>query len=173
MTTPLIITKMWEGETVAILGNGPTLSAELASVERPTRAIAVNRAVAVAPWADMLVSIDGNWPPEAEDFDGMRVVGIESDLDAFYVHLPHEVVTLAPANIVHLRNNAMAAMRIAAAAGAAKLILFGFDAERYEEIHSFPGLAIGLAALTAELQAQGVQVERYAPPAPAPKKKAA
>lgn len=173
MTTPLTITRMWPGETVAILGNGPTLAAELATTERPARAIAVNRAVAVAPWADMLVSIDGNWPVEAEDFAGMRVVGIESDLDAFYVHLPHEVVTLGPANIVHLRNNAMAAMRIAAAAGASKLVLFGFDIERYEEMHSFPGLAIGLAALTAELEAQGVKVERYAPPAPTPKKRGA
>lgn len=170
MTQPLTITSMWQGETVAILGNGPTLAAELATVERPTRAIAINRAATVAPWADMLVSIDGNWPPEAADFAGMRVVGIESDLDAHYVHLPHEVVTLAPGNVLHLRNNALAAMRIAAAAGAAKLVLFGFDTDRYEEIHNFPGLTIGLTALTTELRAQGVQVERYVAPVPVKKK---
>ena len=172
MTIPLTITRMWPGETVAILGNGAALTKELASTERPPRAIAVNRAAAVAPWADMLVSIDGNWPAEADDFAGMRIVGVESDLDAFYVHLPHEVVTLGPGNIVHLRNNAMAAMRIAAAAGAAKLVLLGFDTDRYEELHSFPGLTIGLAALIAELRAQGIEVEHYAPPAP-PKKKGA
>jgi len=172
MTTPFMISRMWPGETVAILGNGPTLAEELATTDRPARAIAVNRAAAVAPWADMLVSIDGNWPAEAKDFAGMRVVGVESELDAFYVHLPHEVVTLEPGNVVHLRNNAMAAMHIAAAAGAAKLMLFGFDTERYEELHCFPGLTIGLAALTAELRAQGVQVEHYAPLA-RPKKKGA
>jgi len=172
MTIPHTIACMWPGETVAILGNGPALAAELATTERPGRAIAVNRAAAVAPWADMLVSIDGNWPAETSDFAGMRVVGVESDIDAFYVHLPHEVVTLAPGNIVHLRNNAMSAMRIAAAAGAAKLVLFGFDTECYEELHSFSGLTIGLAALIAELRAKGVQVEHYTPPAP-PKKKGA
>jgi len=171
MTQPLTITPMWQGETVAILGNGPSLDAELAAAKRPARAIAINRAVAAAPWADMLVSIDGNWPPEADDFAGMRIVGVESDLDAYFVHLPHEVVTLAPGNVIHLRSNALAAMRIAAAAGAAKLVLFGFDTDRYEEIHNFPGLTIGLASLTAELQAQGVQVERYAAPVPAQAKK--
>lgn len=171
MTKPLTIAPMWQGETVAILGNGPSLADELASVERPARAIAINRAAAVAPWADMLVSIDGNWPLEAENFAGMRIVGVESDLDAYFVHLPHEVVTLAPGNVIQLRSNALAAMRIAATAGAAKLVLFGFDTDRYEEIHNFPGLTIGLAALTAELQAQGVQVERYVAPPPAPAKK--
>lgn len=164
MTTRFTVTCMWPGETVAILGNGPTLAAELAAAGRPARAIAVNRAVALAPWADMLVSIDANWPPEGDGFAGMRIVGIESEVDAQYVHLPHAVVTLAPGHVVELRSNALSAMRIAAAAGAGKLVLFGFDPERYEEIHSFPGLAIGLAALIAELRAQGIEVEHYAPP---------
>ncbi len=164
MTTPYSIPRMWDGETIAILGNGPTLQAELAAGARPGRAIAANRAVAHAPWADMLVSIDGNWPAEAEHFEGMRVVGIESDLDALYVHLPHEVVTLGPGHVIHMRNNLLSAMRMAAAAGAAKIVLYGVDPERYEDIHSFPGVAIGLAALTAELQAAGVQVEHFAAP---------
>lgn len=170
MTTPLTIARMWEGETVAILGNAPSLAAELATAERPARSIAVNRAAAVAPWADMMVSIDGNWPAEADNFQGMRIVGVESDLNAHYVYLPHEVVTLSAGNTVHLRNNALSAMRIAAAAGAKKLVLYGFDTDRYEQIHNFPGVTIGLAALAAELRAQGVEVERYAPPAPVTKK---
>jgi hypothetical protein len=168
MTTPFTVTRMWLGETVAILGNAPGLAEQLATAGRPSRAIAINRAVAVAPWADMLVSIDGNWPAEGEDFAGMRIVGIESDVDALYVHLPHEVVTLAPGHVVELRNNALSAMRIAAAAGAVKLVLFGFDPARYEDIHSFPGLAIGLAALIAELHAQGIEVEYYLMPADPP-----
>jgi hypothetical protein len=172
MTTPFTVSRMWPGETVAILGNGPTLADELEMTSRPSRAIAINRAVAVAPWADMLVAIDANWPVEGEDFGGMRVVGIESDVDALYVRLPHETVTLAPGHVVELRSNALAAMRIAAAAGAAKLVLLGFDTERYEQIHSFPGLSIGLAALTAELRAQGIEVEHFAlpeePPGEAP-----
>lgn len=170
MTTPLTITPFWPGETVAILGNAPTLADELAAVERPSRTIAVNRAVAVAPWADMLVSIDGNWPAEAAGYTGLRIVGVESELDAHYVHLPHEIVTLAPGNVVHLRNNAMSAIRIAAQAGAAKIVLYGFDTDRYEQLHNFPGVTIGLAALVAELQSHGIVVERYVPPAPAKRK---
>lgn len=167
MTTPLTVTNIWAGETVAILGNAPSLADQLAATERPVRAIAVNRAVSVAPWADMLVSIDANWPPEGEDFTGMRVVGIESDVDAYFVHMPYEEVELEPGNVVHLRSNALSAMRIAAAAGAAKLVLFGFDTARYEEIHSFPGLTIGMAALVAELRARGIEVEFAASDEPA------
>lgn len=166
MTTPLNVTNIWLGETVAILCNGPMLAAQLAAAARPARAIAVNRAVALAPWADMLVSIDANWPAEGEKFAGTRVVGIESDVDACYVSMPYEEVEFQPGHVVHMRSNALSAMRIAAAAGAAKLVLFGFDTLRYEEIHTFPGLTVGVAALIDDLRARGIEVE-YAAPAPA------
>jgi len=136
---------------------------ELADSVRHLPCIAVNRAVVMAPWADMLVSIDANWPTEANDFAGLRIIGFEGDIDALYAGLPYEVVTLAPGNVVHIRSNALAAVRIAAMAGAAKILLLGFDTERYEAIHNFQGLTVGLAALIAELGAQGIEVERVNP----------
>lgn len=175
MTTPFTITPIWPGETVAIIGNGPAMTAELAESVRAHRTIAVNRAVVMAPWADMLVSIDGNWPAGASDYAGMRIVGIESDVDALYVHMPHEVVTMGPAHIIHIRNNALSAIRIAADAGAAKILLLGFDTDAYEVLHSFPGLTIGLAALIAELRERGIAVEFIEPaavPIEPPKRKA-
>lgn len=164
MTTPYQIEKMWPGETVAIIGNAPGMTAELATelanTLRPCRAIAVNRGIRFAPWADMLISIDGNWPEEGNAFAGLRIVGIESERDALYVPLPYERVTVAPGHVLELRNNALSAIRIAAQAGAARIVLAGFDTDRYEELHGFPGLTAGLAALTAELQAQGIVVEQ-------------
>lgn len=166
MTIPLHITPIWAGETVAVLGNAPSLPDELATLSRPIRAIAANRAVLAAPWADMMVSIDANWPDEAADYTGARIIGFESDLiDAYYMPLPHEQVTVAPGHILHLRSNLLAAIRIAEQAGAARILLLGIDMDRYEAMHDAPGVAAGLAALIQELAARGVVVEYYQPPA--------
>ena len=158
MTTPYTIEKIWPDATVAVLGNGPTLAADLAAATFD-HCIAANSAILHKPDADMLVSIDGNWPVEADSFTGLRIVGIESDADALFVPMPYERVTLGPGNVIELRNNTLSAIRIAAQAGAATILLLGFDTEAYEEIHNFPGLTIALASLVAELQAQGVSVQ--------------
>ena len=88
MTTPWTITPEWAGETVAILGAGPDMTAELAETARGYKTIAVNRAVKFAPWADMFVALDPHHPfwEEAENvgFKGIRVCGIECDIDARY-----------------------------------------------------------------------------------------
>jgi len=164
MTTRLTDFPDWTGETVAVLGNAPSLAAELATLQRPIRAIAVNRAAVVAPWADMMVSIDANWPAAADGFQGLRVVGCEGDVDAYFVHLPHEVVALAPDQTIHIRSNLLSAIRIAAQAGATKILLLGIDIERYQSLHDAPGVAEGLAALVVEMAARGVVVERYQVP---------
>lgn len=164
MTTPYTIERIWPGETVAIFASGPSMTAELAQTVRQYHSIAVRTAFRRVPWADMLIGIDG--PPnegfwdESKDFAGLRLIGSECDVDALFVKIPHEVVTIGPMNTLHIRNNALAAMRIAVAAGAAKLLLLGFDTDLYESIHGVY-LTAGLAALTTELQAQGVVVEHY------------
>ena len=161
MTQPLDVSNLWPGAAVAILGNAPHVSTEAlrtaCAQAHADRVIAVSNAAEKAPWADMAVAIDGNFPA---DFAGMRVIGFESDaVDALYVNMPHEVVTLGVGHVVHIRNNALAAIRLAQRAGAARIVLAGFDTARYEEQWTFRGLTEGLAALIAELRAQGVIVE--------------
>lgn len=172
MTTPWAIPKdMWAGETVAILGAGPDMTAELAETARGHKTIAVNRAVKFAPWADMFVALDPHHPfwDEADrlEFSGMRVCGVECDIDALYPGMMYENVTIGPGHTIQIRNNALAAIRIAALAGAKKIILLGFDPERYEEVHAhtgFTGLTAGLPQIMAELQAKGIEVERIDTP---------
>jgi hypothetical protein len=172
MTTRYEVPKdLFAGKTVAVLATGPSMNQALADSVKQYPRIAVRRAMRFAPDADMLVAIDGRsgtlddsfWD-DAKDFKGLRITGTESEaLDALYVPMPHEVVTLRDGHTVHIRNNGLAAVRIAAQAGASKILLLGFDTERYEEIHArtgFRGLTAGLSALTAELQAQGIEVER-------------
>lgn len=174
MTTPWTITPDWQGETVAVLASGPSMSAEIAEALRSHRTIAVNFACRAAPGADILVALDGNWPQEFRDFAGLRVTGVaDDDLDALYAGPFWERVRLAPSHEIEFRNSGLAAIRIAATLGATRIILAGFDAPvRYGHFYDdevdtgeYVGLAAGIATLTAELAARGVAVERYAPPA--------
>lgn len=167
MTTPWTITPEWAGETVAILGAGPDMTADLAETARGYKTIAVNRAVKFAPWADMFVALDPHHPfwEEAENvgFKGIRVCGIECDIDARYPGMMYENINMGEAHDISIRNNALAAVRIAERMGAKKIVLIGFDPERYEEVHlhtGFTGLVAGLKQITAELIAKGIEVER-------------
>ena len=168
MTKRLDVAGMWAGETVAILGAGPDMTEELALTAKGHKTIAVNRAVKFAPWADMFVALDPHHPfwEEADNlgFSGIRILGVEhDDYDANYCGMMYESVHIAPGHNIEIRNNALAAIRIAFRAGAKKIILLGFDPERYEETHAhtgFRGLKQGLEQITAELRAKGVVVDR-------------
>ncbi len=167
MTTKWNPEGIWKGETVAVLGAGPDMTAELAATAKGYKTIAVNRAVKFAPWADMFVALDPHHPfwEEADrfGFTGLRVCGVECDYDAMYAGMFYETVQMGEGHTLQIRNNALAALRIAALSGAKKIILLGFDPARYEEVHAhtgFSGLVQGLAQITAELQAKGIEVER-------------
>lgn len=179
MTTKWEIPKdLWLGETVAILGAGPDMTAELAESARGHKTIAVNRAVKFAPWADMFVALDPLHPfwGDMGDFQGMKICGVECDYDALYPGMLYETVRLGPGHTIEIRNNALSAIRIAALAGASKILLLGFDPERYEEVHAhtgFHGLVQGLEQIIAELRGQGIEVERVDSAAQFPGKPAA
>lgn len=168
MTTRFEITRFWENETVCILGAGPDMTKELAETAKGHKTIAVNRAVKFAPWADMFVALDPHHPfwEEADNlgFKGVRILGVEHpDYDALYPGMMYERVQMPDGANIEIRNNALAALRIAFLAGAKKIILIGFDTERYEEVHAhtgFRGLTQGLEQITAEIRAAGVEVER-------------
>jgi len=159
---------IWQGETVAILGAGPDMTEELAATSKGYKTIAVNRAVKFAPWADMFVALDPHHPfwEEADNvgFKGIAVCGIETDdyPDAKYAGMLSERVTIAPGHTIEIRNNALAAFRIAIRSGAQKIILLGFDTTRYEEIHAhtgFYGLTQGLEQIIMEAVAKGIEIE--------------
>ena len=176
MTTPWTPDGIWQGETVAILGAGPDMTPELAMTAKGFKTIAVNRAVKFTPWADMFVALDPHHPfweeKDAVGFKGICVLGVEHpDYDAMYAGMFYERVAMADGHTLEVRNNALAALRIAARAGASKIILLGFDTARYEEVHletGFSGLTQGLAQMVAELRAAGIVVEQIDTPVQAP-----
>lgn len=159
---------LFAGEVVAVLAPGVTQ--EQADSVRQYKRIAIRRAFQVAPDADMLVALDGSvnslddafWS-DTKDFPGVKISGTESDdIDALYCGLHYESVVLGEGHTISIRNNGLAAIRIAARAGAKKILLLGFDAEQYESVHGFVGLVQGLKQLTAELRASGIEVEAVA-----------
>ena len=175
MTTPWTPDNLWPGATVAILGAGPDMTEELALTAKGYKTIAVNRAVKFAPWADMFVALDPHHPFwEEKDnvgFTGLCVCGIECDIDAKYAGMFYERVVMGPLRTIEIRNNALAALRIAMRSGARKIILLGFDTARYEEVHAhtgFTGLTVGLAQLIAEARAKGIKVEQVDSPVQRP-----
>lgn len=164
----------WQGATVAILAGGPSMCAELAGSLRHHRCIAINAVHEIAPWADMLVALDGNWPQAYRNFAGLRVTGTaDASLDAFYIGLRYETVELSPTHRIEVRNSGLEAMRIAAGMGAARIILAGMEPEKWSTssrwasppatapnpADPYEGVAAGMAQVTRELQAGGIVVE--------------
>jgi hypothetical protein len=173
MTTTWKITPDWQGQTVAVLASGPNMSQEVADALREHRRIVVNHTHRLAPDADMLVAIDGNWPQEFRDFAGLRVTGIKDDtLDALYIGPRWEPVRLDANTVIEIHNSGLTAVRVAAQMGASRIILAGFDPENPRHWYDdevdignvYTGLSKALEALTAELQAKGITVETYIPP---------
>jgi hypothetical protein len=178
MTNPLKILPIWQGQTVAVLASGKSLTQELADSVKQLPRIAVRRAFRLAPDADYVLSLDG--PPnfgfwdESASCSGTRVCGVECDLDVAYLNIAHEPVTIGPGHVIEIRNNGIAAIRLAAMLGASRILLLGFDPEPFAHFYpdvdadwdKYPGLAIALPALVDELRARGVAIEHVsAPPA--------
>ncbi len=148
----------WSGLTVVIVGNAPDMTAEQA-IGRADKTIAVHNGLQYAPNADLYVALDPSHHVGL-DFAGLRVVGSETDDDgAMCVGHAGDNVRMSDFETLNIRNNLLAAMRIAAASGASRIVLVGVDTAAYEAKHNFRGLSEGLIAIVAELESRGIAVE--------------
>jgi hypothetical protein len=172
---------LWKGATVAVLGSGPSLTQELADSVRHLPRVCARWAIKRAPDADMCIAVDAPpnfdfWPYAMEHYRGLKITAVETDeLPPEVMWWPHrhELVTLGPNHQVEFRNNGMSAIHIAEQAGAAKILLLGFDPQDprhfYDDVVGYEGqvgnewyhgLTAGLEQLTAKLRANGIEVER-------------
>lgn len=164
---------LFRGETVAVICAGPGVDKEILKRVSKYKRIAVRRAFELVPDADMLVAIDGPagslddafWK-DAEGFEGIKICGVECEVDAKYIGTYYDRVEIGPSHVISIRNNGLFGIRCAALGGAAKILLVGFNPELYEAIHApWFGLVKGLEQVTAELRARGIEVERVEPDA--------
>jgi hypothetical protein len=136
------IPRLWDGQTVAVLASGPSMSQESADRMRDRPVIAVNNTFRLAPWADMLYAADASWwaHTNRRGFDGYEVScsvvpGILKLRNAGRTGYSDDV------DCVHTYGNSGAqAIQIAAKAGAARILLYGFDMKpgHWHGAHSFP-----------------------------------
>src|SRR5574340_957114 len=156
---------IWKGQTVAIFATGPGMSPEAAqsAIDAGYRTIAVSSAIQHAPNADVFVALDPAHPLQhlIDQFQGIKIYGVPVE-GAKYLGMFYEKVSVGPNEMIEIRNNGLAALRIAELAGAAKVVLVGFDAARYDSVHAhtgFRGFAQGFEQLTSELRGKGIEVE--------------
>lgn len=131
------IPPMFAGLTVAILASGPSMSAEVAARMRHLPRIAVNTTFRLAPDADVIYAGDARWwhaHPEA-----LRCPGIKASIEVAAGRadpLPEGVRILRntgregfdrDGGLRTYGNSGAVAIQIAAHAGAARVLLLGFD----------------------------------------------
>lgn len=172
MTTAWKVPPMWRGRTVAVLASGPSMSLQVATLARRAgAAVAVNDTYRLAPWADVLYGADADWwrrNPQARDFPGLKVCADDSLLWPEVLNLRHTGKSGFDPDPTCIRsggNSGYQAVHVAAQAGAARILLCGFDmggghwhgapapaAERFTTwIKHFATLADGLGARGVEV----------------------
>ena len=167
------IPKLFAGQTVAVIAGGPSAtSSAIASVRQYPR-IAVRNSYPRAMDAAALVSLDGPaaWfdQARADGFRGLMLSGVP-DCE-HYIGLGYERFRVDANTEKEIRNSGLTAIRVAAQMGATRILLVGFDPETSGYAAGYaPGvqqsgkpygdMAVALAAIVAELAAQGVTVER-------------
>lgn len=142
MTPIVTVPRIWAGETVVCMATGPSLNQADADYVRArgARVIAVNFAVDVAPWADVLYSSDRQWWPRTKgvpSYTGMRYgVGSGTGKRNPFIGVSGVKVLLNtgmtgletnPTGLRTGRNSGYAAINLAVHFGAARIILLGYN----------------------------------------------
>lgn len=183
MTTKWKPDGLFAGATVAVIGDGPNMTQELADAVRHLPRVCARLGARFALDADFAIAIDGPpnlgrwpdymppsggfWPWALGNFKGKLVTAGETDelppeVGSFW-HRWEMVTIVDPTHVIELRQNYMSAIHIAEQGGAAKILLLGLDAEAYDEMYSGQiGIFMvkGIDQLTAKLRAKGIQVEQ-------------
>lgn len=135
--TPL---RMFEGRTVAVLASGPSMSQAVADRVKHLPRIAVNTTYELARDADIVYACDRGW--WARHPDALKCNGIKLACEPIAGHLPSpafpdDVFVLrnggvrgfhpVPGYVNTLNNSGGQAIQVAIHAGAARVILLGFD----------------------------------------------
>jgi hypothetical protein len=134
------VLREWEGETVALIGSGPSLTQEQCNTVRSLNTIAVNDAWILAPWADVLYFADHRWLvwhcEALASFKGVKV-SIEQHMQVEFppdVHVLRNLdngdpagLSLDPTGIKTGCNSGYQALNLAVLLGAKRIILLGYD----------------------------------------------
>lgn len=145
------IPRIWRDRTAYILGGGPSLRSVEVTRLKGQRVIACNNAYRLAPWIDVMVCMDAQWPEhpihqrELPMFAGLKISGHKDHraqkhdgLDLRVVRGRTESGISTDPNAVHTNLNSGAfAISVAVQLGARRIILLGFDMQTVEKTHNW------------------------------------
>jgi hypothetical protein len=131
-----------DGMTVFCLGGGPSLAGFNAECLRGRRVIAINQSLYLAPWADLLFFMDTHWFEQNHEavlgFKGVIVTG-SRQIKGRYPDRVRRVTfrgkTEFEFNTPELkfsRSSGHAAIAVAIAMGAVRIVLLGYDMRRVD-----------------------------------------
>jgi hypothetical protein len=158
------VERKWPGSTFVILASGPSLCLEDVELCRgKTRVIAINDAVRLAPWADVLYGGDGQWwrrqygvacanqsTNAVRSFKGLQYALVTRTKECPGVQVLREVdqagIDRDPCNLRtgHIRglrskHSGFQAINLAVHLGAKRILLLGYDLQRGKHgKHFFP-----------------------------------
>lgn len=133
------VPRCFEGLTVAVLASGPSMSQEVADAVHAADvpAIAINTTFRLAPWASILYAADFEWWQHPAYRDAWAFDGLKLTIHTGAGPVPDGLLWLRnsgrtgfdddPAAVRTGSNSGYQAVHIAAAAGAARILLCGFD----------------------------------------------
>lgn len=186
------VPKIWPGQTVAVLGSGPSMAPAVAAACRAVPCIAVNDTVLLAPWAAMLYAADEEWWTKHPRDEVRRAVSLFAGLRVGATLQPVKGVmrlrvSYAPRGDAHCGfdpdpgavrtggNSGYQAVHVAAHAGAARILLCGFDMGglHWHDEHAlplrttipetYPRWIARFAELAKVLEARGIDVVNCTP----------
>lgn len=134
------VPRMWEGQTVAVLASGPSMTPHVAAAVRSIPTIVINDTFRLAPWAALLYAADAAWwaaHPDAHAFAGLKVT-VDSVQGVKQLAYSGSVgFDPNPGAIRTGSNSGYQGVHIAAQAGAARILLCGFDMSAAKGAHWF------------------------------------
>jgi hypothetical protein len=181
------VVRVWEGETVALIASGPSLTQEQCdAIPEHWNVIAVNDGYRLAPWADILYAADYRWWCEwqAPRFYGVKV-SIEQHQRVVWPEDIHvlrnldqgvpEGLSLDPKGLKTGSNSGYQALNLAVLTGAKRIVLLGYDYKMNGKAHFFGdhpvptnenhlvGYAKKFSTIENELKRLGVEVLNCSP----------
>jgi hypothetical protein len=129
------VPRLWPGETVVILGCGPSLKAEAVNaVKGRARVIAINQSYQFAPWADLLYACDASWWQRHHGVPSFTALkyGLETGAKRWpgvqtLQHTGKTGLELLPTSVKHGQNSGYQAINLAVHLGASRILLLGYD----------------------------------------------
>ena len=145
----------WQGETIAIIGSGPTAKkAGVELLQGKAKVIAINESWRLAPWADALYACDGHWWRLHDGVKAFKGLKLSQDQEACRAYSDVKKITIThirsddlcfdrPGHVGAGGNSGFQCLNLAAQFGGQRILLVGFDmrvdlGEHWHPRHQMP-----------------------------------